>query len=158
MSKAESSSSDSSSDASDTDSSSDISSSDSDRESNSLDDPRDRRSHRRSSTPPRQYRRDPPAADNMTVGSRHYRPVTVGSRHAADGMIAGPHCYLALAETTIDATMIEVVTAVIVVSHPPLGGIVSVATRSRGHHPVSVLCHAERAHGTGNVLVIMTAE
>ena len=116
MSKAESSSSDSSSDASDTDSSSDISSSDSDRESNSLDDPRDRRSHRRSSTPP--YRRDPPVADKMTVGSRHYRPVTVGSRHAADGMIAGPHRHLTLAETTVHATMIEVVTAVIVAIHP----------------------------------------
>jgi len=74
-------------------------------------------------------------ADEMTVGRRLHGPVTVGTRHGADAMIAGPHRHLGLAEGTIDGTTIEVVTAVIVASHPPPGGIVSLATRSRGRHP-----------------------
>ena len=69
-------------------------------------------------------------ADEMTVGRRLHGLVTVGTRHGPDAMIAGPHRHLGLAEGTI-----EVVTAVIVASHPPPGGIVSLATRSRGRHP-----------------------
>ena len=55
---------------------------------------------------------------------------------------------------------VEVVTVVIVASQPPPGGIVGAATRSQGRHLVSasVLRRAERAHGTGTDLVIMTAE
>ena len=94
----------------------------------------------------------------MTVG-RHLhrpRPITVVTRHGADAMTAGLHLHLALAETTV-----EVVMGIIVASHhPPPGGIVGTATRSQGHHlvRVRVLRHAERAHETGTVLVIMTAE
>ena len=103
-----------------------------------------------------------PAADEMTVGRHHHRLVTVETRHGADVTIAGPHRHLALAETTIDGTTVEVVTAVIVASRrpPPPGGIVGAATRSRGRHlvRVRVLRHAERTHGTGTVLVITTAE
>jgi len=101
----------------------------------------------------------------MTVG-RHlhrplHRPVTVVTRHDADAMTAGPRRHLALADTTIDAPTVDVVTGVIAASHhPPPGGIVGAATRSRGRHlvRVRVLRHAERAHGTGTVLVITTAE
>jgi hypothetical protein len=77
-------------------------------------------------------------------------------------MIAGRHLHLGLAETTIDGATVEVVTGIIVASHhpPPPGGIVGAATRSRGRHlvRVRVLRHAERAHGTGTVLVISIAE
>jgi hypothetical protein len=82
-------------------------------------------------------------------------------------MIAGPQLHLALAETTIDGTTLEMLTAVIVASRPPPGGIVGAATRSRGRHLASVtivivsaLRHDERAHGTGTgtVLVITIAE
>ncbi len=102
----------------------------------------------------------PPVADEMPVGRHLHRLASVGTRHAADAMIAGPHRHLALAETTV-----EVVTAVIVASRPPPDDIVGAATRSRGRHLasvtnviVSVLRHAERAHGTGTVLVITTAK
>ena len=75
-------------------------------------------------------------------------------------MIAGPHRHLTLAETTTNAMTVEVVTGVIVASHPLPGGIIGTTTRSRGRHLVSmsVLHHAQRAHGTGTNLVIMTAE
>ena len=167
MLEAESSSSDSSSDA---DSSSEDSSSDSDSESDASDDSRDPRSYRRSSTPPRQYRRDSPRRGQGDVGRHLHRPVTAGTRHGADAMIAGPRRHLTLAETTIGALVVEVVTGVFVASyHPPPGGIVGAATRSRGrllaslsvtNVIVSVLRHGERAHGTGagTVLVITTAE
>jgi len=158
MLEAESSSSDSSSDA---DSSSEDSSSDSDSESDASDDSRDPRSYRRSSTPPRQYRRDSPRRGQGDVGRHLHRPVTAGTRHGADAMIAGPRRHLTLAETTIGAPAVEVVTGVIVASHhPPPGGIVVAATRFRGRHlvRVRVLRHAERAHGTETVLVITTAE
>jgi len=56
-----------------------------------------------------------PAVDEMTAGRHLHRPVTVGTRRAADAMIAGPHRDLALA---VDARTAEVVTAVIVASHP----------------------------------------
>jgi len=49
-------------------------------------------------------------------------------------MLARHHRHLALAEPTV-----EVVTAVIVASHPLPGGIVGAASRSRGRHLVSVL-------------------
>jgi len=153
MLEAESSSSDSSLDA---DSSSEIFSSDSDSESDSSDDSRDRRSYRRSSTPPVNTDGIPPGADEMTVGRHLHRPITVVTRHGVDAMTAGRHLHLALAETTV-----EVVMGVIVAGHhPPPGGIVGTATRSQGHHlvRVRVLRHAERAHETGTVLVIMTAE
>ena len=94
-------------------------------------------------------------ADEVTVGRRLHGLVTVGTRHGADAMIAGPHRHLGLAEGTIDGTTIEVVTAVIVASHPPPGGFVGLATRSRGL--VSVL-HAKRAHVTRTILMITTAE
>jgi len=97
----------------------------------------------------------------MTVGRHLHRPVTVVTRHDADAMTAGPRRHLALADTTIDAPTVEVVTGVIVASHhPPPGGIVGAATRSRGRHlvRVRVLRHAEITHGTGTVLVITTAE
>ena len=107
----------------------------------------------------------PPVADEMPVGRHLHRLASVGTRHAADAMTAGPHRHLALAETTIDGTTVEVVTAVIVASRPPPDDIVGAATRSRGRHLasvtnviVSVLRHAERAHGTGTVLVITTAK
>ena len=103
----------------------------------------------------------PLVADEMTVGRRLHRLVTVGSHHGGDAMTAGLHLHLGLAETTIDAPTVEVVTGVIVASHhPPPGGIAGAATRYRGRHLVSVrvLRHAERAHGTGTVLVITTAE
>ena len=85
------------------------------------------------------------------------------TRHGADAMIAGRRRHLALAETTIGAPTVELVTAVLVASHhPPLGGIVSAVTRYRGRHlvRVRVLCRAERAHGTETetVLVITIAE
>jgi len=101
-------------------------------------------------------------ADEMTVGRHLRRPVTVGTRHGADAMIAGRRRHLALAETTIDAPTVGVVTGVIVASHHPHplpGGIVGAATRFRGRHlvRVRVLRHAERAHGTGTVLVITIA-
>jgi len=105
--------------------------------------------------------RIPLVADEMTVGRRLHRLVTVVTRHGADAMTAGPHLHLGLAETTIDGPTVEVVTGVIVASHhPPPGGLVGAATRSRGRHlvRVRVLRHAERAHGTGTVLVITTAE
>jgi len=95
----------------------------------------------------------PPAADEMTVGHYLHRPVTADSRHVTDAMIAGRHRHLALAEP-----MVEVVTAVFVASLTPPGGIVGAASRSRGRHLVSILRHAERAHGTGTVLAITTAE
>jgi len=100
-------------------------------------------------------------ADEVTVGRRLHRPVTVRTRHGADAMIAGRHLHLALAEMMIGGPTVEVVTGVIVASHhPPPGGIVGAVTRSRGCHLMSVrvLRHAERAHGTGTVFVIMTAE
>ena len=103
----------------------------------------------------------PLVAVEMTVGRRLHRPVTVVTRYGADAMTAGPHLHLGLAETTIDAPTVEVVTGVIAASHhPPPGGIVGAATRSRGRHlvRVRVLRHAERAHGTETVLVITTAE
>ena len=66
------------------------------------------------------------------------------------------------AETPIYATTVEAVTTVMVASHPLPGGIVGAASRSRGRHLVDtnirVLRNAERAHGTGAVLVIMTAD
>src|SRR5712691_952482 len=76
----------------------------------------------------------PPAADEMPVGRHLHRLASVGTRHAADAMTAGPHRHLALAETTIDGTTVEVVTAVIVARRPPPGGTVAAATRSRGRH------------------------
>jgi len=105
-------------------------------------------------------------ADEMTAGCRLHGLVTVGTRHVADAMIAGSRRHLALAETTIDAPTVEVVTAVIVANHrPPPGGIVGAVTRFRGRHLVSgtnlnvtVLLHTERVNGTGTVLVITTAE
>jgi len=96
----------------------------------------------------------PLATDKMAVG-HHLHRVTVGTCHAVDAMIAGPHRHLALAETTMDARTIEVVTAVIVAIHSPQGGIIDGATQSRGRHLVSImnvdvsaLRHTERAHGT----------
>jgi hypothetical protein len=63
-----------------------------------------------------------PAADEMTVGRHLHCLATVGTRHTADAMIAGRHLHLALAETAVDATTVEVVTAVIVASHySPVG-------------------------------------
>ena len=153
MLEAESSSSDSSPDA---DSSSEDTSSDSDGESDSSDDSPDRRSYRHSSTPPVNTDGIPPGADEVTVGRHLHHPITVATRHGADVMTAGRHLHLALAETTV-----EVVMGVIVAGHhPPPGGIVGAATRSRGRHHVRVrvLRHAERTHGTGTVLVITTAE
>ena len=103
----------------------------------------------------------PLVADEMTVGRRLHRLVTIGTHHGADVMIAGRHLHLALAETTIGAPTVEAVTGVIVASHrPPPGGIVGAVTRSRGRNlvRVRVLRHTERAHGTGTVLVITTAE
>jgi len=100
-------------------------------------------------------------ADEMTVGRHPHRLVTVVTRHDADTMTASLHRHLSLAETTIDAPTVEVVTVVIVASHHPLlGGIVGAATRSRGRHlvRVRVLRHAERAHETGTILVITTGE
>jgi hypothetical protein len=77
-------------------------------------------------------------------------------------MIAGRHLHLGLAETTIDGTTVEMVTAAAIIAsrHPPPGVIVGAATRSRGRHldRVRALRYAERAHGTGTVLVITTAE
>ena len=105
-----------------------------------------------------------PASAARIVGRHLHRLVTGGTRHGTDATIAGQHLHLALAETTIDGTTVEVVTGVIVANHhrPPPGGIVGAATRSRGRHlvRVRVLRHAERAHGagTGTVLVIMTTE
>jgi hypothetical protein len=66
--------------------------------------------------------------------------------------------HLAFAETVVDGTMVELVTGVFIASHPPSGGIVGTATQSRGRHLVRVLRHAKRAHGTGTILVITTAE
>ena len=43
--------------------------------------------------------RIPPAADEITVGRHLHRPIAVGTRHAADAMIAGPHRHLPLTET-----------------------------------------------------------
>jgi len=103
----------------------------------------------------------PLVADEMAVGRRLHRLVTVVTRHGADAMIAGRHLHLGLAEMTIGAPTVEVVTGVIVASHhPPPGGIAGAATRYRGPHlvRVRVLRHAERAHGTGTVLVNPTAE
>ena len=148
---------------SDTDLSSEISSSDSVSESDSSDDSRDGCSYRRSSMPPRQHRRDSPRGgrDDSQTPSLLRRK----TRHAADAMIAGPHCHLALVETMIDVTTVEVVTSVIVASHSPPGGIVGAATRSRGRRlervtnvNMSVLRYAKRAHWTGTVLVVTTAE
>jgi len=61
----------------------------------------------------------PHAVGGATVSRHLHRPITVGTRHVADAMIALPHRHLALAETTIDGTIFKVVTAVIVASHPP---------------------------------------
>jgi hypothetical protein len=76
-------------------------------------------------------------------------------------MITGPRRRVSLAEMPIYATTVEVLTTVIAASHPLLGGIAGAATRPRGRHLVSVRVlrsNAERAHGTGAVLVITTAE
>jgi len=67
----------------------------------------------------------PRPVGGATVSRHLHRPVTVGTRHVADAMIAVPHCHLALAETTIDGTTFKVVTVVIVASHPPRGAVSS---------------------------------
>jgi hypothetical protein len=56
-----------------------------------------------------------PAADEMTAGRHLHLPVTIGTCHAADAAMAAPHPtrrHLALSETTIDTTTVEVVAAV----------------------------------------------
>jgi hypothetical protein len=105
--------------------------------------------------------RIPYAAGETTVGCQIHHPATVGTRHGAGAMIAGPHRRVSLAETPIYATTVEVLTAVIAARQPLLGGIAGAATRPRGRHLVSVRVprsNAVRAHGTGAVLVITTAE
>ena len=97
----------------------------------------------------------------MTVGRYLHHLVIVGTHHRADAMTAGRHLHLALTETSINGMTVEVFTAVIVASHHPLpGGIVVTVTRSQGRHRTSarVLRHAERAHGTGTILVTTTTE
>ena len=116
----------------------------------------DSRDHCSDSSLPVIIGRIPHATSEATARHQLPRTVTVGTRHSADGMVAGPHLHLGLSETTI-----EVVTGVIVANHrPPPGGIVGAATRFRRRHVVSatnvnmsVLRHAERANGTGTILV-----
>ena len=55
------------------------------------------------STDPLLWAGFPPATGETIVGRKHHRPVTVGTRHAADAMIAGRHLHLALAETTVES-------------------------------------------------------
>src|SRR5260221_8291662 len=58
---------------------------------------------RRPLDPTRYYGQASPPPGETIVGRKHHRPVTVGTRHAADAMIAGRHLHLALAETTVES-------------------------------------------------------
>lgn len=98
------------------------------------------------------YGQDPHATGETTVGrSTLSTPSLSGTRHGTS-----------LSQRRRSTRRVEVVTAVIVTSHPLLCGIVGTATRSRGRHfkfvSVRVLRHDKKAHGTGTVPMTTTTE
>ena len=79
-----------------------------------------------------------PAADEMTVGRHLHLSVTVGTRHAADVMIAGPHRHEPPPRSLRDNDRCDDGRSGcgrIVASHPPPGGVVGATTWSLGPLP-----------------------